>query len=373
METVIYLTDECNMKCKYCYFENKQTNMLSEEILYKILNQIFEMNEEDFIDIAFLGGEPLINKDIFIKAIRWLKDKNDSRINISITTNGTIYDDELLETFKENKIELSISVDGDEETHNLNRVSKNGTNLYRKTIKTIKSLLEEKIDFKIRMTIALNTIERLFDNVLYFYNMGIDKFEIAFNEFEIWDIESLKILDEQVNKLGDWYIDKVDTNIYVNIFDCKIGEFVVERQAMFCSAGTSQHIVFNAKGDIYPCNYVVNEEYWKIGDVFSEFDESVFWSKVRENIEKKKSCEKCKLENYCIGAKCGFKNYKITGKLNVCDKNICNLENHLYVIERRVIKELYKKRKSRLMRYINYAKENNYVIQDLLANEDEEY
>ena len=70
MECTLYLTDDCNLKCSYCYEGNKKKNKsyMSEATLEKVLNFIAQNNRpNDPIDLLLLGGEPLLNKKYFLK------------------------------------------------------------------------------------------------------------------------------------------------------------------------------------------------------------------------------------------------------------------------------------------------------------------
>ena len=71
MECTIYLTDDCNMKCNYCYEGNeKNKSVLSEDKLKTVLQYIIDNNPvNDPIDLVFLGGEPLLNPKMMVKAI----------------------------------------------------------------------------------------------------------------------------------------------------------------------------------------------------------------------------------------------------------------------------------------------------------------
>ncbi len=69
MECTLYLTDDCNLKCSYCYEGNKKNkSYMSEATLEKVLNFIAQNNRpNDPIDLLLLGGEPLPTKKYFLK------------------------------------------------------------------------------------------------------------------------------------------------------------------------------------------------------------------------------------------------------------------------------------------------------------------
>ena len=161
MECTIYLTDDCNMKCNYCYEGNeKNKSVLSEDRLKTVLQYIIDNNPvNDPIDLVFLGGEPLLNPKMMVKAIEIINTKYadcKDLFHYSITTNGTLLTRDIIDFLIENSFQISISVDGDEETHNLNRKSKNGKSVFPIVMKNIKYLIEKDVDFSVRMTVTKN-------------------------------------------------------------------------------------------------------------------------------------------------------------------------------------------------------------------------
>lgn len=98
-------------------------------------------------------------------------------------------DDELIKFFEDNKFNVRISIDGDEYTHNLNRISINKIINYETILNNIKKY---KIENSIRMTITENTIELLYKNILYFYNLGFKSYCLGFDTFASWSENKLE-------------------------------------------------------------------------------------------------------------------------------------------------------------------------------------
>ena len=88
-----------------------------------------------------------------------------------ITTNGSLIDKNVISFFKENNFDVSISIDGNIETHNINRKSISRKDIYNKIIKNMNWMLEVGLDLTVRMTVTLNNVSYLYENVKYFYNM----------------------------------------------------------------------------------------------------------------------------------------------------------------------------------------------------------
>ena len=98
----LYLTENCNLKCKYCYEKNKTTNEIDFENIKSIIDYEIKQNNKNSL-INFYGGEPLLRKDLIYKTINYIKSKNTkTKFNFGLATNGMLLDDEFLKYIKKN-------------------------------------------------------------------------------------------------------------------------------------------------------------------------------------------------------------------------------------------------------------------------------
>lgn len=362
MECTIYLTEACNLRCSYCYEgDDKRNKTMSSQTLYQAIDFIVQNNpQDDDINITFLGGEPLLNKKLiyeFINIIDHKHSKIKHKFKYAITTNGILLDSGLIKLFKENSFDVSISIDGDRETHNLNRVSKSGEDVYDDIVSNMQLLHNRNIDFSVRMTVSVNNVAKLYQNVCYFYDMGVKKINVGIDNMGYWSNESLQELDQQYSMLDELYLNSiVDRQGFIlNLHDFKVTTFIADRIPTYCSGGSKGHLIINSSGELFPCGYVVNDQVWNVGSVDRCLDHKKFMSAVRENVLKKSVCHECDIAFTCSGAKCGFYNYMKTGKLNQHTGATCQLERLLYKHNYYVIKELYKKSHKRVCYYLEIA------------------
>ena len=77
MECTIFLTEYCNLKCSYCYQGIKKENTnISITNIENSLDYIIKNNiNNEFIDLNFMGGEPLLKKDMIYKFIELINSK----------------------------------------------------------------------------------------------------------------------------------------------------------------------------------------------------------------------------------------------------------------------------------------------------------
>lgn len=373
MECTLYLTENCNLRCSYCYEgPNKKNSKLSITKLHKTLDFIIKNNpENERIDLTFLGGEPLLNKTLIYETISIIENEYSefkSNFNFYITTNGILLDKKIIELFIKYDFTVSISIDGDKKTHNLNRVSVNGKDEYEKIIENMLLMRKMGGDFFVRMTVTANNVSSFYPNVRYFYDLGIRKINIGVDHIGKWTEDALNTLDSQYDLIDEFYLNVVadsDDGI-INIHDYKLNIFVADRKPAYCSGGSKGHLVINSSGELYPCGYVVGDEIWKLGSVETDLNRKKFLESVRANVVKKSNCHECDIAFTCSGAKCGFYNYIMTGKLNVNHDLTCNLERLLYKHNLYVIKELYRKNHKRIIKHLNRAAKHNIKLSPIM-------
>lgn len=378
MEYTIYLTDDCNLQCTYCYEgENKNKGYLNDYNLRKTISFIISNVEpDDTIFLTFLGGEPLLNYKKLFDMIDYIN-KNHSeyshQFKYDTTTNAILLNKELIDKLIDHNITISISIDGSEETNNINRKSKNGVNYYSTIINNIKYFLDKNYNFTARMTVNPNTIRFCYENVLYFYKMGIKKFNISMNPFAKWSESDFEIMEEQFEYLDKFYIDKelIDKELYLDIYDGKFLDFIVGKPQLYCCAGSKGNLTINSSGEIYPCGFVSNNKQWCIGTVETGLDRKKFFSQVKSNVKKVSKCRSCYLSFTCQGAKCGFKNFCLSGYLNEPSEELCKLEKILYKHNVKVIKHLYKINSRRIINLLETNKKNgriSSIMEEIIQN-----
>ena len=118
----------------------------------------------------------------------------------------------------------------------------------------------------------------MYNNVCYFLEMGVKRIYLAYDYFADWNEDNFRILDEQMERLDELYIEKIalSNETVINLYDFKYTTFLMKRPILFCSAGSISHLVINTQGEIYPCGYVANKEEWKIGDVWGGIQEKFY-------------------------------------------------------------------------------------------------
>lgn len=313
----IFVTTSCNLNCKYCYENVKDLNVtMNSETVKSIISFICEKiinNDIQKVYITFHGGEPLLEID----TIDYIINDLDSfvigkQIDIfySLTTNLTLYNPSMLSVLKKINA-LSVSIDGRQESHDQNRVYKNGKGSYEIVIKNTKELLENKADITARMVVTSSTYEKIFENFLFLVSVGFRKFviEMDFINFT-WKNSQINEYIEQLKKIIRNCKQLKEEGIEVETGLIQDG-FMKAKNAK-CDGGVRTFSILPS-GELYPCAISTNSKEFCMGIVGDKIDYGIVDIIQEYNNQKMKKCEGCGRYDYCESTRCRIVNKLLTG------------------------------------------------------------
>lgn len=171
---VILITEECNLRCGYCYINNKPGTM-SKNTALKAVELLFAENKPpNDVSIAFFGGEPLLKPKMieFIHDYAINKSEETRRkISFSMTTNGTLLSEENAEMIERLGIKVTISLDGIKESHDKHRRTITGEGSFHLIEKNIKRALRLP-NISVRLTVSPETAAILPQNIEGYLKKG---------------------------------------------------------------------------------------------------------------------------------------------------------------------------------------------------------
>lgn len=321
----IWVTTGCNLKCSYCYEGDNKENLsistdTADNIIKFILQTVKSTNKRIIVD--FHGGEPLLNY-LVIKYM--IENLNATELNFfyGITTNGTIYSEEIIDFLTDNFVySLTVSIDGTEKAHNLNRMYKNGDGTYKCALNTALLLLRKRPDTRIRMTVVPNNIKEISKGIIRLMNYGFKIIVPALDYFNLnWSQEEMECLRKELQIVKHYINDnRKFSDVQVAMVDEK------RNKLSSCSGGINAfHIVPN--GDIYPCAYSVGDEFEKIGNISNGVNPKKveYFEKIYKTTNM--DCKGCGNYEYCASSRCKFLNQKVTGDYNKPIPVVCAVEN----------------------------------------------
>lgn len=193
----IYVTERCNLNCRYCYFRDKRDRVLSLCATRKFLE--FLTRQPKLKNVYISGGEPLSRPDMVKFIIKYLRLRNIAP-NIIVQTNGLFLNDSMIVFLKENRVILEIGIDGVCHDTCLGRkgVTKQS---FEVLLKTIKKCRDENVCVVCTMVVYPKTVSRMVDNFKFLVESGIIGIDITPAAFMMWKSRDIKIFKEQYRKI----------------------------------------------------------------------------------------------------------------------------------------------------------------------------
>lgn len=269
----IGVTEDCTLRCTYCYQAHKNKKYISTEVTRKIVDSLFKdaeesdylkIEESDAIILEFIGGEPFMAIDEindFMEYFLFVAISKDHKwatnYVISITTNGTLYLTPKVQAFIDrfkDKISITITIDGNKQLHDACRVFPDGTGSYDIVEAAVKSHVSKFSNVNTKLTLAPDNIEYLVDAIKNLEDLGIRLIYANVVFEEGWENKHARVFYQELKKLADYFF----TNYrYVTMFCSLFEEFIGKPSATsddqnWCG-GTGKMLAYDTQGKAYPC------------------------------------------------------------------------------------------------------------------------
>ena len=331
----LYMTTACNFECKYCYEDYKEQNHLNEESLVQTLEFIMNYGDKGKILLDFLGGEPLLKKDLIKQAVSYVKQEYPDRIvKYYITTNCSLMDDEFISFMKENAFTVRLSFDGNKQTHDLNRIAKDGISCYESIVDNIYKVKNSGLRYSVRMTITENTIPFMYENICFLHEQGLNSICMIMDVNLELSESLLEVFKTKISMITEYYLNEFNNNakFALDQFDGKFFNILCDFGNKFamCNAGVGNFKIM-PDGSIYPCGFLTSDKQYKIGDIHKGVDINLAKHMAMSKFDKNDTkCLGCNIRDFCHGMKCGYMNFIRTKKINRPSDAECLCEHVFY-------------------------------------------
>ena len=158
------IAQKCNLGCTYCYaqqgeFGGAAKNMSLPDALRAVELLVGTAEPSARLNLAFLGGEPLVNRKVLRAATQRaveLAKHRDAKITFSITTNGTLLTEDDGRFFEDHGFAVTISIDGPREVHDAQRPFKGGGGSFDAVMQRVAPLLkmQQRMQVSARVTVT---------------------------------------------------------------------------------------------------------------------------------------------------------------------------------------------------------------------------
>lgn len=338
----LHIAHDCNLACRYCFAEEGEYHgrraFMSYEVGKKALDFLVKNSGSRVnLEVDFFGGEPLMNWQVVKDLVaygRSLEEPFHKKFRFTLTTNGVLLNDEIMEFVNKEMANVVLSIDGRKEVHDYMRPHRGGQGSYDEVVPKYIRLADsrEQMNYYVRGTFTHHNPDFSKD-VLHLADLGFKQISVepvVADEKEDYAIkeEDIPFLLEQYDVLAKEMIKRRKEGRGFNFFHFMIdlsGGPCVAKRLSGCGSGT-EYLAVTPWGDFYPCHQFVGMEQFLMGNV----DEGIRNTGIRDefqncNVYTKEKCKNCFAKFYCSGG-CAANSYNFHGSINDAYDIGCELQ-----------------------------------------------
>ncbi|MBQ8879733.1 MAG: thioether cross-link-forming SCIFF peptide maturase [Clostridia bacterium] len=337
----LHIAHSCNLNCSYCFASQGKYHgeraVMSYEVGKRALDFLIENSgSRHNLEVDFFGGEPLLNFDVVKQLVayaRSIEKKHNKNFRFTLTTNGVLIDDDVIDFANRECSNVVLSLDGRREVHDRFRVDYQGKGSFDKIVPKFQRLVEARggKNYYMRGTFThynpdfLEDIKAMLD--LGFRELSMEPVVAAPGDEAELTSSDIEIVKEQYEKLAELmkeYRRKGDPfTFYHYMIDLKGGPCIYKRISG-CGSGT-EYMAVTPWGDLYPCHQFVGDEKYLLGNIYDGVTNNAAQKEFAScNLYEKEECRDCWARLYCSGG-CAANAYHSTGSVKGIYKAGCEL------------------------------------------------
>ncbi|MCI8432040.1 MAG: thioether cross-link-forming SCIFF peptide maturase [Lachnospiraceae bacterium] len=338
----LHIAHDCNLACEYCFAGEGEYHgrraLMSLEVGKKALDFLVANSGNRInLEVDFFGGEPLMNWQVVKELVEYgrsLEEPNNKKFRFTLTTNGVLLNDEIMEFADREMANIVLSIDGRREVHDRMRPFRGGQGSYDLIVPKFLKVAESRgqTGYYVRGTFTRNNLD-FSEDVLHLADLGFRQISVepvVAQPSDAWAIRESDLvkLKEEYDKLALEMIKRRREGSGFNFFHFMIdleGGPCVAKRLSGCGSGT-EYLAVTPWGDLYPCHQFVGNEKFLMGNV----EEGITREEIRDefkccNVYAKDKCRRCFAKFYCSGG-CAANSYNFHGNINDAYDVGCELQ-----------------------------------------------
>ena len=328
----LHIAHDCNLACRYCFAEEGEYKGKKGLMTYEVGKQALDFLIENSgnrrnLEVDFFGGEPLMNFQVVEDLVKYGRQQekiHNKNFRFTLTTNGVLLNDHIMEFANKEMSNVVLSVDGRKEVHDYMRPSHNGKGSYDIIMSKFERLAESRnqTDYYVRGTFTKNNLD-FAEDVKHLAELGFKQISVepvVSDPADPYSIneEDIPAIFEEYDRLAKYMLEKRKEGDEFNFFHFMIdlsGGPCVAKRLSGCGSGT-EYLAVNPWGDLYPCHQFVGQEEFLMGNVFDGINKPDIVEEFRGiSVYSKENCKTCFAKFYCSGG-CAANSYNDHGNIN---------------------------------------------------------
>ena len=328
----LHIAHDCNLACRYCFAEEGEYHGRRALMTYEVGKQALDFliansGNRRNLEVDFFGGEPLMNWQVVKDLVAYGRQQEklyNKKFRFTLTTNGVLLDDEVMEFANQEMDNVVLSIDGRKEVHDFMRPFRKGAGSYDLVVSKFLKFAESRGEksYYARGTFTRHNLDFSKD-VLHLADLGFDQISVepvVADEKEEYALrwEDIPRICEEYDILAKEMIKRRKEGKGFNFFHFMIdltGGPCVYKRLSGCGSGT-EYLAVTPWGDLYPCHQFVGEEKFLMGNVWDGVKRSDLCEEFKNcNVYAKEKCQDCFAKFYCSGG-CAANSYNFHGSIN---------------------------------------------------------
>ena len=327
----LHVAHTCNLNCSYCFasqgrFHGERAIMSFETAKRAIDFLVENSGTRRNLEVDFFGGEPLLNWDVVKQTVEYarsIEKEKGKNFRFTLTTNGMLVDDEVIEYSNREMHNVVLSLDGRKEVHDRFRKDYAGKGSWDVIVPKFQKFAKARggKNYYMRGTFThanpdfLEDIKTMLD--LGFTELSMEPVVCAPGDPMALTEEDLPIVCEQYEKLAELMLKRSREGrpftFYHYMIDLEDGPCIYKRISG-CGSGT-EYMAVTPWGDLYPCHQFVGEEGFKLGDIWNGVTNRTVQEDFAScNVYAREECRDCWARLYCAGG-CAANAFHATGSV----------------------------------------------------------
>ena len=337
----LHVAHTCNLNCSYCFASQGKYHgdraVMSFEVGKQALDfLIAHSGKRRNLEVDFFGGEPLMNWQVVKDLVTYARSREQEtgkHFRFTLTTNGMLIDDEVIDFANREMSNVVLSLDGRKEVHDRFRVDYAGNGSWERIVPKFQKLVEARggKNYYMRGTFThrnpdfVQDIRQMLD--LGFTELSMEPVVCAPEDPSALTPEDNEIVKQQYEELAALMRQRDKEGrpftFYHYMIDLSGGPCIYKRISG-CGSGT-EYMAVTPWGDLYPCHQFVGEERFRLGDIWNGLNNPEVQGEFAAcNVYAKPECQDCWAKLYCSGG-CAANAYHATGKITGVYEAGCEL------------------------------------------------